>query len=145
MENFARAKLLALATGIGVTAVVLLVGGLSTTAATGNIDLTLEMTAPAHVAVSSTFEVRTAYYNLGTAIPPNAWVTATLPQGTQFITATDRWGDPLLPDASEGNTLSWYLDSLHCHKPLDACCGHILITLQTDADLPEGTALTRLA
>jgi hypothetical protein len=41
--------------------------------------------------------------------------------------------------------LSWSFDGLTCHKPLDANCGHILLTLKTDDDLPEGTALTATA
>jgi len=145
MKHFSRTRLLALAVGLGVTAVILLMAGLSTAVAQGDVDLTLEMEAPAHVAISSTFEVRIAYYNLGTQIPPDATVTATLPEGTQFIAATDRWYDPLPPDVTNGNELSWYFDYLTCQKPLDSCCGHIVITLQTDADLPEDTVLTTTA
>jgi len=144
MKNFARIRLIATAVGIGVITVILLVGGLSA-AATGDVDLTLEMEAPAHVAISSTYEVRIAYYNLGTEVPPDARVTATLPEGTEFVSATDRWYDPLPPDTIDGNVLSWDFDNLTCQKPLDACCGHIVITLQTDEDLPEGTVLTTAA
>jgi hypothetical protein len=145
MKYFSRTRLLALAISIGVTAVILLMGGLSTAVAQGDVDLTLEMEAPAHVAISSTFDVRIVYYNLGTQIPPDAWVTATLPEETQFMAATDRWGDPLPPDGANGNVLSWYFDSLACQKPLDSCCGHIVITLQTGEDLPEDTVLTTTA
>jgi uncharacterized repeat protein (TIGR01451 family) len=145
MKHFTHIKLLAIAMGVGVTAIILMMGGLSTAAATGDIDLTVEMEVPAHVAISSTYQVRIASYNLGTAIPPNAWVTATLPEGTQFVTATDRWDEPLPPDVIDGNALGWTFDDLSCYKPLNACCGHILITLRTDEHLPEGTALTTTA
>ena len=136
---------LALAMGIGVGALMLLVGGLSTAVAAGDVDLTVEVMAPAHVAISSTYQVRIAYYNLGTQSPPDAWVTATLPKGTQFVTSTNRWDDPLPPDVIDGNALSWYFDSPSCYTPLDANCGHILITLRTDEDLPEGADLTTTA
>ncbi|KPL21883.1 MAG: hypothetical protein AMJ93_08550, partial [Anaerolineae bacterium SM23_84] len=119
MKHSTRIKLLALAMVSGVTAVILMVGGLSTASATGaavtgDVDLTVEMEAPAHVAVSSTFLVRIPFYNLGTSVPPDAWVTATLPAGTEFVTATDRWGDPLPPDTIDGNAFGWYFDYLLC-------------------------------
>jgi len=142
MKKPTRTKLLALAMGIGVSAIVLLAGGLSTAVAVGDVDLTLEMEAPAQVVVDSTFLVRIAYYNLGTDIPPDATVTAILPEGTQFVAATDRWGDPLLPDGIDANVLTWYFENLLCQKPLDSNCGHILITLLTDEDLSEDTVLT---
>ena len=150
MKHSTRIKLLALAMVSGVTAVILMVGGLSTASATGaavtgDVDLTVEMEAPAHVAVSSTFLVRIPFYNLGTSVPPDAWVTATLPAGTEFVTATDRWGDPLPPDTIDGNAFGWYFDYLLCYKPLDASCGHILVTVRTDEGLPEGTVLTTTA
>jgi uncharacterized repeat protein (TIGR01451 family) len=146
MKHFTRTKWLALAMGIGIVAVILMLGGLSTAAATADVDLDLEMEAPIHVAISSTYQVRIAYYNRGTMIPPNAWVTATLPQGTQFVTSTDRWDAPLPPDVVNDNVLGWHFDhALPCQMPLDACCGHILITLQTDGDLPDGTVLTTTA
>ena len=152
MRHFTRIRLLTLAFGLGIAAVILMVAGLSTAAASlstaaaaGEVDFTLDMEAPAHVAANSAFEVRIAYYNLGTTIAPDASVTATLPEGTQFVTATDRWGDPLPPDASDGNALTWHFDTPLCQMPLDACCGHVVITLQTDEDLPEGTALTTTA
>ncbi len=159
MKHFTRFKLLSLAIGVGLISVILMMGSLSAAAATGDVDLalemaaptgdvdlTLEMEAPTHVAVSSTYVVRIGYYNLGTAIPPNARVTATLPAGTQFVTSTDRWDDPLPPDVIDDNVLSWHFDNpLLCQMPLDANCGHIVITLETDGDLPNGTVLTTTA
>jgi hypothetical protein len=145
MKNVVRSASLVAVLGLGIIVVLLMLSSLSTSAASGDIDLTVELEAPAHVAPGSTFLVRVAYYNLGTALAPDAWVTATLPAETQLITATDRWGAPLPPDVTDGNTLSWYFEQPHCYKPLDACCGHILLTLQTDEDVPEGTELTTMA
>ena len=142
MRQLVRIGMFALAIGLGTTAVIVTGLGLSSAAAAGEVDLTLDMQAPAHVAAGSTFVVRTGYFNFGTDAPPDAWVTATLPVGTYFITATDRWGTALPPDLIDGNELSWRFDSLSCHAPLDACCGHILITMEVDEDLPEEEVLT---
>ena len=95
MKRLARIGLLTLAVGLGVTAVILTTTSFSSVAAAGEIDLTLDAMAPEHVASGSMFEVKIIYYNFGTVVAPDAWVTATLPAGTTFITATDRWGEPL--------------------------------------------------
>jgi len=145
MKHISRTSLLGLAVILGVTAVILTTATLSTAAAAGQVDLTLELKAPEHIAAGATFMVRVGYYNFGTEMAPDAWVTATLPSGTQFITATNRWGTPLPPDATDGNALAWYFVSPSCHWPLDACCGHVLITLQADETLPEGEVLTTTA
>jgi hypothetical protein len=145
MKHIVRIRLLVLAVLVGATAVILTATGLSAASAAGQVDLTLDLNAPAHVATGSPFEVRIGTYNFGTAFAPDAWVTATLPAGTQFITATDRWGTPLPPDTTDGNVLAWYFRTPHCHWPLDACCGHVLITLQPDETLPEGEILTTTA
>ncbi len=145
MYGLSRIKLLTLALILGIGAVVLVSTSLSVVTAAGEVDLTLDLEAPSHVATDSTFEVRIAYYNQGTELPPDAWVTATLPTGTQFITATDRWGAALPPTGVDGNQLGWYFVQPICQKPLDACCGHILIYLQTDENLSLGTALTTTA
>ena len=145
MKTIARTAPLIAVLGLGVVLVLLMPSSLSTSAASGEVDLTVEMEAPSRVAQGSTFLVRIAYYNLGTQVPPDAQVTATLPAETQFITSTDRWGAPLPPDTTTGNTLSWNFERPYCYSPLNACCGHILLTLQADEDLPEGTALTTSA
>jgi len=41
--------------------------------------------------------------------------------------------------------LAWYFAQPHCHMPLDANCGHVLVTLQTDENLPEEETLTTTA
>ena len=147
MKRLARIGLLTLAVGLGVTAVILTTTSFSSVAAAGEIDLTLDAMAPEHVASGSMFEVKIGYYNFGTVVAPDAWVTATLPAGTTFITATDRWREPLPPDATseDGKVLTWYFDGpLLCWWPDDACCGHILITLQPDEGL-DGASLTTTA
>jgi hypothetical protein len=133
------------ATVIGVTAAALTAAGVSSAADAGQVDLTLDMMAPAHIAADSTYVVRIGYYNFGTALAPEVWVTATLPTGTQLVTATDRWGAPLPPDVTAGNDLTWYFFQPSCHMPADASCGHVLLTLQTDETLPEGEVLTTTA
>jgi hypothetical protein len=144
MKDVARTASLVAVLGLGII-VVLLMSGLSTSAASGDIDLTVELGAPAHVAPGSTLVVNIAYYNLGTEAAPGVLVTATMPGGTQLITSTDRWGAPLPPDETDGNTLSWNFEGPDCCKPLSASCGHILLTLQADENLPEGTELTTTA
>jgi len=44
-----------------------------------------------------------------------------------------------------GKELSWYFDDPLCEWPADACCGHVLLTLQPDETLPEGEPLTTTA
>jgi uncharacterized repeat protein (TIGR01451 family) len=145
MRYMARIGWLTLAVGLGVAAVILTMAGFSTVAAAGQVDLTLDMEAPAHVAAGSTFLVRIGYFNFGTELAPDAWVTATLPAGTLFVTSTNRWGTPLPPDTIDGNKLAWYFVQPVCHWPADACCGHILITLQPDETLPDGEPMTTTA
>jgi hypothetical protein len=149
--HVARFGRLALVMGLAAAAVVLTLvvaltmGGPVGVAADGTIDLTVEAESPAHVATDATFLVRIAYYNYGTSFAPDAWVTATVPEGTEVIETTDRWGTPLPPNVTDGRTLSWYFEAPACHWPLDANCGHVLITLQPDKHLAEGTLLTTTA
>jgi len=138
MRRSTRWACLTLALGLGLTAVVVTVAGLSTVLAAGQADVTIDLTAPMHVAPNSQFVVNIAYASIGTEAAPDVQVTATLPDGVQFITATDRWGAPLLPPSSTGNVLVWDIGLL----PAGSCCGHILITEQVNASLAEDTALT---
>jgi hypothetical protein len=132
---------LVLATGLGLMAVALTATGLATTLAAGPVDLVLDMRAPAHVAPDSTFVVNIAYANVGTGDAPDVRVTATLPDGVQFVTATDRLGAPLPPGSINDNVLEWNVGPLPAHS----CCGHILITEKASSSLIEGTALTNTA
>ncbi len=142
---FKPIKLLTLASSLGIAAFMLMIVGLSGAAADGYVDFTLDMEAPTHVAADSRFTVRIPYYNLGTALAPDAWLTATLPPETQFITATDRWGNPLPPDWIDGKSMAWYFTNPPCKKPLDACCGHVVIILHSQPGLSEGDRLTTTA
>jgi uncharacterized repeat protein (TIGR01451 family) len=132
---------LALALSLGLTAVVMTVAGLSAVLAAGQADVTVDLTAPAHVAPNDPFVVNIAYANTGTEAAPDVQVTAVLPDGVQFITATDRWGAPLAPASITGNVLVWDIGPL----PPDSCCGHILVTEQVNGSVAEGTALTNTA
>ena len=142
MKDITRMGFLALSLALGIVAVMLTAAGLSVASAADPVDMTLDMQAPAHIASGSTYVVRTAYYNFGTEMPPDARVTVTLPLGTHFISATNRWGTPLPPDVIDGRALAWYFVNPHCRAPLDANCGHILLTMQADEALPEGEVLT---
>jgi uncharacterized repeat protein (TIGR01451 family) len=132
---------LTLALGLGLAAVAVTVAGLSAVLAAGQADVTTDLTASKHAAPNSQLVVNIAYANIGTEAAPDVQVTATLPDGVQFITATDRWGIPLLPTFITGNVLVWDIGLL----PVGSCCGHILITEQVNASLAEGTALTNTA
>ena len=145
MRHFLRTGMLGFAVLLGATAVALMTAGLSVASAAGQVDLTVDLSAPAHVAAGSPFQVRVVYFNVGTEPAPDASVMAHLPPGTQFLTATDRWGAPLPPDAVDGDTLTWIFERPSCQMPADACCGHVVITLQPDEALPEGEILTTTA
>ena len=41
--------------------------------------------------------------------------------------------------------MAWYFVNPHCRAPLDANCGHILLTVQADEALSEGDVLTTTA
>jgi len=135
---------LSLVLGLALAAIYVALGGLAPAQAAGDIDLQVAAETPAHVAMGSVFMVRLSYYNYGTQIAPDAWITATLPGGVTFITATDRWDNPLPPVAVNSATFSWYFVRPTCQLT-DANCGHILLTLQADAALEEGAALTTTA
>lgn len=136
---------LSLTLGLAIVAILVALSGLTPARAAEDIDFQIEAEAPSHVAMGSAFMVRLSYYNYGIHIAPDAWITATLPEGTTFITATDRWDNPLPPVSMEGNDLSWYFTTPICQMPADANCGHVLITMQADGALEEGTALTTTA
>jgi len=132
---------LGLVLGLAFVTLFVVLSGLGSVRATGDVDMQVTADAPAHVAMGSSYLVRLSYYNYGTQVPSDAWVTATLPSGVTFISATDRWGEPLPPDAVGSDTLSWYFVHPSCQLG-DANCGHILLTVQADIALAEGTVLT---
>jgi hypothetical protein len=138
MSKITRIGAIAFVIGLGLAAAILLSSSLSVEANTGEVDLMIELKAPASVPVSSTYVVNLSYANKGTAPTLDNWVTVTLPAGTQFITSTYIGGAPYPPDQIDGDVLTWIAPPL----PADSTWQHILIVLQTDADLPEGTVLT---
>jgi hypothetical protein len=138
MRHLARIGLLALTICLGVMAVVLTTAGLSASATTTAIDLVVEVKAPEHVAVDEPYVVNVSFANKGTADAPDNPVTAVLPQGTQFVTATNKWGEPLAPDEVVGNVFTWDVYTLCA----DSTWGHIFIVLEPDLALAEGTLLT---
>lgn len=140
MRRVTRVAWLMLAVSLGLTAIALTVVSFSASAV-GQVDLSIDVNAPQHVAPGSTFVVNVSYANIGIEAAPNAWVTATLPDGAQFVTSTDRWGAPLPPDSIDGNVLVWNVGPL----PAGSCCGHILIAEQVNETLSEGTTLTNVA
>jgi hypothetical protein len=142
MNRMARMGMLMWAIGLGVFVVALSVAGVSAAVTTEEqVDLAIAINAPDHVAADANFVANIAYENVGTTSAPDARVTATLPGGTQLVTSTDRWGAALPPDLIDGSVLAWNPGSL----PAGPCCGHILLTLKTAADLAEGTLLTTTA
>ena len=141
MRNMKHAAGLVLATGLGLMVVALAVTGLATTLADGPVELVLDMRAPAHVAPDSEFVANIAYANVGTGDAPDVRVTAMLPDGAQFVTATDRLGAPLPPSSISDNVLVWNVGPL----PANPCCNHILITEKVSSGLIEDAALTNTA
>ena len=123
-----------------VTALVFLGGlGVASAAEPSEVDLSVSIGAPEHIAPGSNYIVNVAYENEGTsASPEDTWVAVTLPEGVQFVLAVDRGGASLPPDSVVGNLLTWQVGSL----PAGSCCQHILITLLVDENLPEEQALT---
>ncbi len=61
-----------------------------------------------------------------------------MPDGTQFVSATNLAGEVMTPTTIDGQTVTWDVGPV----PVDVCCRHIFITLSTDAALTEGTPLT---
>ncbi len=106
-----------------------------------SFDLGTTLRAPQHVAPGLPYQANLAYSNSGTTpSPTDTLVTMTLPQGVQFVAVTDRWGAPLPPTQVSGGVLTWQPGSL---QPGES--GHILIQLQVDEQLAEGTDLTLLS
>ena len=141
MSRIMRAGRLGLITSLSIVTVVLTVLGVRSAAATGEADLAVYLAAPDHVAIDVDYGVNLKYENLGTTAASDAQVIAVLPDGTQFVTATDRWGVALPPTGINGSTLTWNVGPIAA----GTCCRHIFITVRTAGDLAEGTPLTLTA
>ena len=86
MNRLARIGLLLWAIGLGMFAVALSVVSVNAAVTTDDpVDLALAINAPDHVAVNTNFVANIAYKNVGTAIAPDARVTATLPNGSWLV------------------------------------------------------------
>lgn len=103
-----------------------------------SVDPAIQLRAPAHVAIGSTYVVNVSYTGTSGESTPDSWVTVTLPPETQFVEATDSGGASHPPDVIDNNVLTWTLTSLSSGSVWD----HFQITLQTDEALPEGQTLT---
>jgi len=141
MSRIMQTGRLGLITSLSIVAVVLTVLGVRSAVATSDIDLALELSAPDHVAVDAEYVVNLKYENLGTTAAPDAQVSAVLPDGTQFVTSTDRWDVALPPTGINGNTLTWDVGPIAA----GTCCRHIFITVRTGVGLVENTLLTMTA
>jgi hypothetical protein len=141
MKPVVRIGQLVFAISLGTIAFVLVAAGFSAAAESGEVDLKVEINAPAHVAAGAVYEANVAYANIGSETAADSWLIASLPEGTTFVAATDTLGMPLPPDATDGNELSWTLGELAA----DSCRGHVLIRMLTDQTLEEGTLLTTTA
>ena len=115
----------------------LLVAGFAS-AAEAEVDLSVTLSAPEHVAPGGQFTVNLAYSNLGeTASPDDTWVVVNLPEGLQYVSSADQAGQPLAPEGTDSDQLTWQVGAL----PAGVCCRHIWITLAVAGDLPEGQEL----
>jgi len=103
------------------------------------LDLFIELNAPEHVEPGGEYTVNVSYGNANTAVTPeDTWVEATLPDGVQFVSATDKHQNPLAPDSVEGNTLHWDVGT-----PMpDWETEHIYILLSVEEGLTQSAALT---
>jgi hypothetical protein len=115
----------------------LLVAGFAS-AAEAEVDLSVTIGVPEHVAPGAQFTVNLAYSNLGeTASPEDTFVMVKLPDGIQYVASIDQAGQPLEPEVVGSNQLTWQVGSLAA----GSCCKHIWITLAVASDLPEGQEL----
>ncbi len=140
MRKLYRKTLILLASSVALALVglLLMAAGSTAAAAEGEVDLSIGLRAPQHVAPSSTFVINLAYSNTGSAASPeDSWITASLPDQVAFVEAVDRWGVPLAPDSIQGNTITWNVGAV----PAGECCAHILISVQVGEEAPEGEGL----
>jgi hypothetical protein len=140
MKKLFRKTLILLSSGIALALVILMLAAARSTAAAadGDVDLSIGLRAPRHVAPSSPFVINLAYSNTGIAdSPEDTWITASLPEKVAFVQAVDRWGEPLVPEGIQGNSITWNVGMV----PAGECCGHIFISAQVSEAAPEGALL----
>jgi hypothetical protein len=102
------------------------------------VDLSVTIVSPQHVAPGETYVANIAYSNLGDiASPDDTSVTLLLPEGVEFVSATDRLGNDYPPTSADDNPLIWQVGSV----PASECCQHIFVTLSVADDRAEGEEL----
>jgi hypothetical protein len=141
MNRILKAGRFGVILSLSMVMVVLTVLGVRSAAATSEADLAIFLSAPDHVRSDAEYVVNLRYDNFGAVDAPDAQVSALLPAGTQFVTATNQAGAAVIPTAVTSQTVVWDVGQV----PAGVCCRHIFITLMTAADLAERAPLTLTA
>jgi hypothetical protein len=141
MSRSMKAGRLGVIMSLSIMVVVLTVLGVRSAAATSEADLAIFLSAPDHVRSDAEYVVNLRYDNFGAVDAPDAQVSALLPAGTQFVTATNQAGTAVIPATITSQTVVWDVGPV----PAGVCCRHIFITLKTEADLAEHAPLTLTA
>lgn len=143
MDRLSINRSMRLITALGLSLLILLVaGGVLAAAEDVRLDLFIELKAPEHVEPGGEYTVNLSYGNSNTAMTPeDAWVEATLPEGVQFLSALDKYDNPLPPDSVVGDVLHWDVGSAVPEWETQ----HIYIQLAVDEELSQNTSLTVMA
>jgi len=110
-------------------------------AAPGQVDLTVRATAPVQVVAGTSYVVNVSYANQGWIQAHDNWVRVTVPAEAQFVGATTPGGEAYPPDAIDGRVLTWNIPLLVANS----AWGHIMVEIEPDAGLADGTVLEVLA
>jgi hypothetical protein len=141
MSRSMKAGRLGVILSLSIVVVVLIVLGVRSAAATNVADLAIFLSAPDHVRSDAEYVVNLRYDNFGAVDAPDAQVSALLPAGAQFVTATNQAGAAVIPTVITSQTVRWDVGLV----PAGVCCRHIFITLRTAANLAERVPLTLTA
>ena len=103
------------------------------------LDLFIDLKAPEHVEQGGDYTINLLFGYLGTIVPPeDTWVEITIPDGVEFISATDKYKNSLPPDSIDGQTLHWDVGYSAVYWETE----HIYILLSIDEELSQNTGLT---
>jgi len=106
------------------------------------IDLYVELRTPEHVEQGGEYTINLLYGNLGSIVAPeDTWVEITIPDEVEFISATDKYDNPLPPDNIEGKTLHWVVGHSAPYWETE----HIMILVGVEDDLSQTTGLIHSA
>jgi len=125
---------------LGLCAAVLFTG-FSAAASTeeGEVQLNIWIKANEHVAQGEIYHANVGYSNIGTlASPDDTWVSVTLPEDVEFVSATKKDGQDFPPDDINGNVFVWEVGSV----PADGTTKHIFLVLRAAENLPNEHELT---